>query len=1149
MDYLNTIVNAAHGQPEVADNLDLVKKVNPLTYPKSSEPFSKKLFKNPTSEYRGCPLWAWNTKLEKEQLKRQIDNFADMGLGGFHMHVRTGLDTEYLGSEFMDIVLSCVEYAESKNMLACLYDDDRWPSGSAGGKVIKQNPEHKGKHVLFTRHPYGTVDLGGNDSPSSARASRSENGHLLATYDVTLDENGCLKSSRMLKKGQTGNNVWYAYMETNTGSPWFNDQTYVDTLSPEAISSFIKTTHEVYKDKVGHKFGTSVPCIFTDEPQFATKTQLSSPLGGEDVFLPWTADLPVSFKKVYDEDIVASLPQIFWNLPHGSPSRIRHQFHDHVAERFVTAFMDQLSSWCRKNNLMLNGHMMEEPTLYSQTTALGEAMRCYRNQEMPGMDLLVDWVEYNTAKQASSVSRQNGTKGTMSEIYGVTHWTFTFEGHKGCGDWQAALGITFRVHHLTWVSMAGEGKRDYPACIGYQSPWYKEYGHVEDHFARVGVAMTRGKAVTRVAVVHPIESYWLAFGPNGSGDELSSRDQAFADLTRWLLHGLIDFDFIAESLLPSQVSNKPNGTTLQVGKCEYEVVIVPNLRTIRSSTLKILQNFTKRGGKVIIAGSAPEFVDAKVSLLGPSIERSNNIFWSEQSILSALDPSRELRVTTGPNVLADKLLYQMRQDGDERFVFICNTDRQNPVDTTVSLKGAWRVDKLDTFSGEESVISSHQKHGWTSFPYRFEGCASLLLRLLPSTTSSSLQLIQPSTKSLPPPDLTLESITLTEPNVLILDYASYKHSTSPSDIFSPPTEVLRIDNLIRSDLKIPRKGMAWRQPWTIPPSERKPLTEVTLIFKFSSTFTITKPTLLALEDPETMNIRLNNTSIPSSSSRTGPAKGKSGWWVDEAIRTLPIPGYTIKAGTNTLTITFPFGILTNIERIYILGSFAVTFSSPGQTLLSPLNTSSLTWGDITTQGLPFYVGNIIYNYTFSLPNSPSTAQEIVLSVPRFSSPVLVVHSLPTLTEPDAGAKAKKLGHIAFQPHTLHLGKFAAGTHRISVTAYGNRYNAFGHFHLADGITNQCWPDIWRTEGDWWTDAYNVRPIGILAPASISASILTSTPSSSVSASPPLPSISKERRNESETDTETERNEWVLVSPTTTPPNGGAGSGSECERGV
>jgi hypothetical protein len=58
---------------------------NPLSYPKSALPFSAELFKNPTSEYRGCPFWSWNNKLNKEQLLRQIDNFKDMGMGGFHV--------------------------------------------------------------------------------------------------------------------------------------------------------------------------------------------------------------------------------------------------------------------------------------------------------------------------------------------------------------------------------------------------------------------------------------------------------------------------------------------------------------------------------------------------------------------------------------------------------------------------------------------------------------------------------------------------------------------------------------------------------------------------------------------------------------------------------------------------------------------------------------------------------------------------------------------------------------------------------------------------------------------------------------------------------------------------------------------------------
>jgi hypothetical protein len=117
MDYLSSLFpSKAQGQIEPAHK----KTPNPLTYPKSSEPFSHELFQNPTSEYRGAPFWAWNTKLDKDQLIRQIDNFKDMGMGGFHAHVRTGLDTEYMGEEFMDMISACVEHAEKQNMLACL---------------------------------------------------------------------------------------------------------------------------------------------------------------------------------------------------------------------------------------------------------------------------------------------------------------------------------------------------------------------------------------------------------------------------------------------------------------------------------------------------------------------------------------------------------------------------------------------------------------------------------------------------------------------------------------------------------------------------------------------------------------------------------------------------------------------------------------------------------------------------------------------------------------------------------------------------------------------------------------------------------------------------------------------------------------------
>ena len=110
-----------------------------MLYPKSTEPFlSEELFQSPGSEYRGTPFWAWNCELKKDELLCQLDVLRQMGLGGAHMHVRTGMATPYLSDEHMSLVKACVEKCRENKMLAWLYDEDRWPSGAAGGLLTKE---------------------------------------------------------------------------------------------------------------------------------------------------------------------------------------------------------------------------------------------------------------------------------------------------------------------------------------------------------------------------------------------------------------------------------------------------------------------------------------------------------------------------------------------------------------------------------------------------------------------------------------------------------------------------------------------------------------------------------------------------------------------------------------------------------------------------------------------------------------------------------------------------------------------------------------------------------------------------------------------------------------------------------------------------
>ena len=405
-----------------------------------------------------------NKKLNKEELVDQVEQFKKMGMGGFHIHCRVGLDTEYLGEEFFSCVEACEEKAKEEGLLCYLYDEDRWPSGSAGGLVTK-DLENRTRFLVLA--PVGYEEKEEEGYMAAAKAVRSKNRTHLGYYRIFLDEQGFLSSYEFsVEKPEDTENVWEAYLEISGDTPWFNNQAYVNTLDKKAIRKFLDITHEQYYKRLGEDFGSEIKSIFTDEPQTTHKGMLVTPFDQEPVITPFTDDFDKTFQEKYGYSVIQKLPEIFWETKDDSGLQVRYHYHDHVMERFSEAFGDQIGKWCLDHGIYLTGHMLNEWTLYSQTLAIGECMRPMKNFGMPGVDMLCDRRELSTLKQAESVSRQQGREGVMCEIYGVTGWTFDFRNHKLAGDWQAALGVTFRVPHLTWVSMEGEGKRDYPACIG-----------------------------------------------------------------------------------------------------------------------------------------------------------------------------------------------------------------------------------------------------------------------------------------------------------------------------------------------------------------------------------------------------------------------------------------------------------------------------------------------------------------------------------------------------------------------------------------------------------------------------------------------------------------------------------------------------------
>ena len=1021
-----------------------------MLYPKNQEPvLSDELFRSPTSEYRGTPFWAWNCELNKEELLWQLDVLKKMGMGGAHMHVRTGLETPYLGDTHMEMVKACVEKCRDEKMLAWLYDEDRWPSGAAGG-IVTREEKYRARFLMITAEPYQAERKHGISYDSSSAASRAENGYLLACYDVVLDENGCLKSGRRIAPEEEARGTkWYAYVETPNENPWFNNQTYVNTLDDAAMRRFIEVTYERYLETVGEDFGGVVPAIFTDEPQFSFKGTLDYPNEKKDIVLPWVEDLPDTFREETGLDLLAGLPELLWELPDGKVSALRYHYHDHTCERFSRAFADQCGSWCEDHGLMLTGHMMEEPTLRSQTAALGEAMRSYRSFQLPGIDMLCNGTEFTTAKQAQSASRQFGREGVLSELYGVTGWDFDFRGHKFQGDWQAALGVTVRVPHLSWVSMKGEAKRDYPASIHYQSPWWQDYSYVEDHFARVNTAMTRGSALVRVGVIHPVESYWLHYGPSQQTAQIRDQmDRGFQDLTRWLLEGSMDFDFISESLLPIQCAE--GSAPLKVGHMAYDAIVVPGCETLRTTTLERLEAFRAAGGTLIFLGEAPKYVDALPSQRAKTLwEGSLHRDYTQEGVLGALESFRMVDIRREDGGRTEDLIHQLRCDGPDRWLFLAHSrmpyhkDVPRYQDVRIQMEGIWQVKCYDTVTGGIRSLAAEREDGRTTVRVRLHDLDSLLLRYAPGEAEAVEEAVEVRERRVLPVGKRVK-YSLSEPNVLLLDKAGFKLDDGP---WHPETELLRADNVLREQLGWPSRQASVAQPWTI--HEPKPEHTVTFRFWVECTQPVVD-TALALEDAALALIFVDGRQV------TAPVDG---WYTDKAIGTVKLG--SLETGIHTLDVVLPFGRRTNVEWCYLLGSFGVDVAGEYRVLTAPRN--FLGFDDVVKQGLAHYGGNITYHLPLT-----TRGGDIRITLPHFAGTAVRVEL------------AGREGIIAYPPYRLELKDIAAGDHDLKLTLLGNRFNSFGAVHLADLRLSWHGPDAWRTRESSWTESYRLKPLGILS---------------------------------------------------------------------
>ena len=359
-------------------------------------------------------------------------------------------------------------------------------------------------------------------------------------------------------------------------------------------------------------------------------------------------------------------------------------------------------------------------------------------------------------------------------------------------------------------------------------------------------------------------------------------DENFQNLIQWLLYGFQDFDFISESLLPQQndLEEITDGGAFPVGEMRYQILLVPNCVTLRESTLKRLQAWKEKGGTVIFTGELPRYVDAVASKKAEDFAKDCLcIPFSKNSILSALEPARTVEVRSENGLMAENLIYQMREDEESKIFFLAHVNRMETPDLptkekiVLRLKGTYRPVLYDALHGTKEELSCEWKDGFTLIERAVFDHDSLLLRLYSEKAETEGETNRKNEAAVPVPKEILAPdrvpVQFSEPNVMVLDQAEYAFDDGE---WMPREELLRIDNKFRSILGYPLRMEAFAQPW-LDQTEEEVRHHLRLRFIFESEETI-EGTLLALENSGTV-ITFNGERI---------SEDVVGWYTDEDIQ-------------------------------------------------------------------------------------------------------------------------------------------------------------------------------------------------------------------------------------------------------------------------
>jgi len=565
-------------------------------------------FKTPDIQYRPLPI------IHSTVDKASVFRLKELGYGGLVTNVSFSMYLE--NDEMWDDFESLAKYTiEDMGLRMWIYDERGYPSGSAGGLVLKDNPEwqsrgivcltavSKRQETLKISKPYGHIS---NAAAYAIKGKDLETADYSTYKDLSeyVDKDGTLNWPAP-EAGWIVISIYEKNFFENTHSAfnWSEVRRYIDLLRKEPVEKFIDLTYQRYFDHVGKYFGKGIEAFFTDEPSLMGTYFVDPPPTSPSIIDTPDTDIPLLATANYGDQLLSEFKtrrgydatkylSLLFAGQSDDARKFRWDYYQTTSELVAENYTGQIGKFCEEHDIALSGHMLFEEDISKHPIFEGDYLQIMKNMQFPGIDMLtshpntaLDWAS-TAAKFASSAADFSNRKTVMSEV------SDAFDGVKGdvadrVGSVavQYALGVNQINSYYNPLDMTEDENRLFTDTIG-----------------RFGYMLDGGKHVSRVAVYYPIEGIWTQTTPpenlltfNHSVNDISNN---FKEVSLELLRNQIDYDYL-DYVNISQCEIK-DGKIVSPSNEQFSVLIVPNTPALDSKTIDFMLNAADKGVKIFL---------------------------------------------------------------------------------------------------------------------------------------------------------------------------------------------------------------------------------------------------------------------------------------------------------------------------------------------------------------------------------------------------------------------------------------------------------------------------------------------------------------------------------------------------------------------